>query len=211
MVRRVDFRVVAHTPAPCRNDDVVLPAIPKLERHVDELGGPRVTLGVQRLFVDAKITRASTPAVVTIFQPARPLLTWSSAENRRAKLYGELYDVDAVAMRPTCSVTSAKAVSKVNGSITPEDAARRCRTSRPVGEEERIERPRSQSGPIVGSAQRSSSPPGHSPVVARTLHGGLSHQEAFRCSCLVIVVPLFWLFLVETARRWVRWFDRPSS
>jgi len=27
-------------------------------------------------------------------------------------------------------------------------------------------------------------------------------KNAFRCSCLVIVVPLFWLFLVETARRW---------
>jgi len=114
---------------------------------------------------------------VTIFQPARPLLTWSSAENRRAKLYGELYDVDAVAMRPTCSVTSAKAVSKVNGSITPRTLRDVAEHHRPVGEEERIERPAFGN---LGNRWKCSTlvvATGHSPVVARTLHGGLSHQE----------------------------------
>jgi hypothetical protein len=61
-----------------------------------------------------------------MFHPARPPLTWSSEAKRRARLYGELYVVDAVAIRPTCSVAVASTVSSVSGSITP---AGRCATS----------------------------------------------------------------------------------
>ncbi|SOR81827.1 hypothetical protein SCNRRL3882_5279 [Streptomyces chartreusis NRRL 3882] len=39
--------------------------------------------------------------------------------NLRARLYGELYEVEAVAIRPMCSVAVASAVSSVIGSSAP--------------------------------------------------------------------------------------------
>ena len=47
-----------------------------------------------------KLRAASAPAVVTMFQPARPPLTWSSEAKRRARLNGSLYVVEAVAISP---------------------------------------------------------------------------------------------------------------
>src|SRR3954468_4764875 len=55
-------------------------------------------------------------AVVTMFQPARPLEIQSSDANLRAMLYGSLYVVEAVATRPILSVTAASAESNVIGS-----------------------------------------------------------------------------------------------
>jgi hypothetical protein len=42
---------------------------------------------------------ASASAPVTMFQPARPALIWSSEPKQRARLYGSVYVVDAVAAR----------------------------------------------------------------------------------------------------------------
>ncbi len=63
-----------------------------------------------------KFAAASAAAVVTTFQPARPPLMVSSVANRRARLYGSSYVVDAVATRPTRSVTAAIAASSSVGS-----------------------------------------------------------------------------------------------
>ena len=51
-----------------------------------------------------------------MFQPARPPLRWSSEANSRARLYGSVYVVEAVAIRPIRSVAAASADSQVNGS-----------------------------------------------------------------------------------------------
>ncbi len=63
-----------------------------------------------------KFAPASRAAVVTTFQPARPWLIASSDANRRARLYGDSYVVDAVAIRPIRSVTAAIAASRIVGS-----------------------------------------------------------------------------------------------
>ena len=47
-----------------------------------------------------------------MFQPARPLLRWSSEANSRARLYGSLYVVEAVAISPIRSVAAAIADSR---------------------------------------------------------------------------------------------------
>jgi hypothetical protein len=84
---------------------------------------------------------ASSVAVVTMFHPARPLLTWSREANRRARLYGELYEVDAVAMSPMRSVTPANTVSSVRGSRNAERSTADVAVElRLVREEERVER-----------------------------------------------------------------------
>ncbi len=56
---------------------------------------------------------------MTTFQPARPPLTWSTLANRRARLYGSLYVVDAVAISPIREVAAAIAVSSTVGSSEP--------------------------------------------------------------------------------------------
>ena len=53
-----------------------------------------------------------------MFQPARPLVRWSSVEMRRAKMYGCSNDTDAVSPKPRCSVTSAMAGTSCSGSLT---------------------------------------------------------------------------------------------
>jgi hypothetical protein len=54
--------------------------------------------------------------VVTMFQPARPLLRWSIVAKRRARSHGSEYVVDAVASSPMCSVVAARAASRSIGS-----------------------------------------------------------------------------------------------
>jgi hypothetical protein len=54
-----------------------------------------------------KFCAARSPAEVTMFQPARPPLMWSSEVNQRARLYGSLKPVDAVAISPMWLVTPA--------------------------------------------------------------------------------------------------------
>ena len=51
-----------------------------------------------------------------MFTAARPPLIWSSDAKRRARLYGSLKVVEAVATRPTRSVTAAIAASTTVGS-----------------------------------------------------------------------------------------------
>ena len=63
-----------------------------------------------------KFSAASGLAVVTRFHPARPLLRWSSEANLRAMMYGCSNVVDAVAISPSRSVTTASAGSSVSGS-----------------------------------------------------------------------------------------------
>jgi hypothetical protein len=55
-------------------------------------------------------------AEVTMFQPARPWLAWSSVERRAARSYGWLKVVDIVATRPMLSVCPATAASAISGS-----------------------------------------------------------------------------------------------
>ena len=45
-----------------------------------------------------KFAASSGVAEVTMFQPARPPLTWSTDARRRARLYGSLYVDDTVAI-----------------------------------------------------------------------------------------------------------------
>ena len=59
-----------------------------------------------------------------MFQPARPLLRWSSEANSRARLYGSEYVVEAVPIRPIRSVTAAIADIQVNGSSRNREAYR---------------------------------------------------------------------------------------
>jgi hypothetical protein len=54
--------------------------------------------------------------VVTMFQPARPLLRWSSVAKRRARSHGDEYVVEAVASRPTWLVVGTSAASRSIGS-----------------------------------------------------------------------------------------------
>ncbi len=51
-----------------------------------------------------------------MFQPARPPEMWSRLANARARLYGSLNVVEAVAIRPSRSVTPAIAVRRLIGS-----------------------------------------------------------------------------------------------
>ena len=51
-----------------------------------------------------------------MFQPARPPERWSSEANFRARWYGSLYVVDAVAISPMWTVDAASADSSVSGS-----------------------------------------------------------------------------------------------
>jgi hypothetical protein len=46
------------------------------------------------------LAASSAPAEVTMFQPARPPLTWSTEASRRARLYGSLYVEETVAISP---------------------------------------------------------------------------------------------------------------
>ena len=55
-----------------------------------------------------------------MFHPARPFETWSTEASRRARAYGSLYVVDAVAIRPILVVAAATAVRTVNGSNCPD-------------------------------------------------------------------------------------------
>ena len=59
-------------------------------RHVDELGGALVALAWPGCVVQAEVAGGLAAAVVTMFQPARPPLMWSSEANLRARLYGSL-------------------------------------------------------------------------------------------------------------------------
>ncbi len=67
-----------------------------------------------------KFRAAAGVAVVTTFHPARPPETWSTEAKRRARLYGSLYVVDAVAISPIREVAAASAVSTTVGSSEPE-------------------------------------------------------------------------------------------
>lgn len=53
---------------------------------------------------------------VTMFQPARPRLMWSSEQNCRARLKGSVWLVEAVPMRPMRLVACAIAPNAVIGS-----------------------------------------------------------------------------------------------
>ena len=63
-----------------------------------------------------KFAASSGVAEVTMFQPARPPLTWSTDANLRARLYGSLYVDDTVAISPIRLVCCDSAVSRVSGS-----------------------------------------------------------------------------------------------
>ena len=128
-----------------------------------------------------KLRAASGPAVVTTFQPARPPLTWSSEANRRARLYGSLYVVDAVAISPIRSVAAGER-GQQHGRLQragrpPADvpdqhrASRRRRSSRAC----RARRSRGQLL-VVRDVERART--GRSPAAATTLRGGRrAHQE----------------------------------
>jgi len=180
---------------------------PKAERHVDELGGPRVTLGVQRLFVDAKITRrvhagrcddipagAAVAHVVERGESPRQVVRGVVRRGRGCDETHVFRDEPQAVSRSTLDYAEGR--------------CRRCRTS-PARREE--ERNRTSASAILGhrGSAHARRRHGHSPVVRQDASCPVPIKNAFRCSCLVIVVPL--LFSVETARRWVRWFDRPSS
>ena len=66
-----------------------------------------------------KFAASSGVAEVTMFQPARPPLTWSTDASRRARLYGSLYVDDTVAISPIRLVCCDSAVSRVSGSSWP--------------------------------------------------------------------------------------------
>lgn len=84
---RVDLRVVAPDAGGLVADDrVVLPAVPELEGHVEELTGPGVPVRVRGLVLETEVAGGLLPAVVTMFQPARPPLMMSSEANFRARL-----------------------------------------------------------------------------------------------------------------------------
>ena len=53
---------------------------------------------------------------MTTFSATRPWLMWSTEAKRRARLNGSLKVVEAVPIKPTCSVTAASAVSSTVGS-----------------------------------------------------------------------------------------------
>jgi hypothetical protein len=87
---------------------------------------------------------AARPAVVTMFQPARPPLTWSREAKRRARLYGSLYVVDAVAISPIRLVAAARMASRTVGSSWP--AGRNsmpCHSAGPSARNSESSRPRS--------------------------------------------------------------------
>jgi hypothetical protein len=69
-------------------EGVILPRIPQAADHLDELGGPAIALGVAVSLVEAVVEAGPATAVVTTFQPARPLLILSSPPNCRARLNG---------------------------------------------------------------------------------------------------------------------------
>ena len=62
------------------------------------------------------MSAASGLDVVTMFQPERPLLMWSSEAKRRAMWYGASKVVEPVATSPICVVACDSADSKVKGS-----------------------------------------------------------------------------------------------
>src|SRR3954451_15851094 len=66
-----------------------------------------------------KLAASCGVAEVTMFQPARPPLTWSTDASRRARLYGSLYVDDTVAMSPILLVCCDSAVNRVSGSSWP--------------------------------------------------------------------------------------------
>ena len=55
---------------------------------------------------------------VTMFQPTRPLLRWSSVPNLRASAYGCSYVDDTVTPNPRWLVTAAIAETSSSGSLT---------------------------------------------------------------------------------------------
>src|SRR5229473_2100978 len=60
-----------------------------------------------------KFNPATASEVVTMFQPTRPWLTWSSVRIDRARLYGWLNVVEAVRTSPKCWVERARRRSAV--------------------------------------------------------------------------------------------------
>jgi hypothetical protein len=66
------------------DEGVVGEAVPEPGDHVVELARPIVALAMLHMLVEAEIQRASGLEVVTMFQPARPPLIWSSEAKRRA-------------------------------------------------------------------------------------------------------------------------------
>jgi len=81
--------------------------------------------------------------VVTMFQPARPLLSRSSEANFRARLYGSSKVVVAVAIRPIRSVTTAMAVSRSVGSGVSAGRRATSQSSGPSAKNTESRRPRS--------------------------------------------------------------------
>ena len=55
---------------------------------------------------------------VTMFQPIRPPVRWSSVLNLRANKYGASYVVDTVMPKPSRSVAAAIAETASSGSVT---------------------------------------------------------------------------------------------
>ena len=67
------------------DEGVVGPAVPQAGDDVEELARAAIALGVLDVLLQPEIA-APRPGwtVVTMFQPARPPLIWSSEANRRA-------------------------------------------------------------------------------------------------------------------------------
>ena len=66
------------------DEGVVGPAVPQSRHHVVELARAAIALAVLHVIVSPKFSAASGFEVVTMFQPARPPLMWSSDANARA-------------------------------------------------------------------------------------------------------------------------------
>ena len=90
VIEQSDLVAVEEEPALLVEDEgVVGPAVPQILDDIDELAGALVAVIMLDMLVAAEIL-ARPPALelVTTFQPARPLLSQSSAAKRRATLKG---------------------------------------------------------------------------------------------------------------------------
>ncbi len=108
---------------------VVLPAVPELRGHLEELVGAFVAfVAGGNCSSRLKLRASDSWKEVTTFQAARPAVRWSRLANDRATVNGCAYVVDTVAASPRCSVTAPMDASTCSGSrrIDPSAPLRNC-------------------------------------------------------------------------------------